>query len=199
MSMVMVCVSDERTLYLLLVLHSLNASHLNMNAHPLRRSSPCAGHPLAQAIPCAGYPLCWQSFCRSSLEQVIPCTGLFVSPSGASLVVFTRIGSIILMYIRARIVIVALDVFQLVGTIVVGYVVVCMAPTDKIGLCGIDICSLPCFRLVEMPFLLAVSVRPINVQRLSRSIVFDNRFKMWDVALILKEATALGAIAERLR
>ena len=73
----------------------------------------------------------------------MPCTGFFASPFGASLVVCTRIGSIILMYIRARLVIVALDAFQLVGTIVVDYVVLCLAPTDKIGLCGSEISSLP--------------------------------------------------------
>ena len=66
-----------------------------------------------------------------------------MSPSGASLVVFTRFGSIILMHTGDRIVIFALAALQLVGTIVVGYVVVCPAPTDKSGLCGLDICSLP--------------------------------------------------------
>ena len=69
----------------------------------------------------------------------MPCTGFFAShfgarPFGSSLAVFRRFGSIVMT---------ALEVFQLVGTIGVGYVVVCMAPTDKIGLCGIDICSLP--------------------------------------------------------
>ena len=69
----------------------------------------------------------------------MPCTGFFAShfgarPFGSSLAVFRRFGSIVMT---------ALEVFQLVGTIGVGYVVVCITPTDKNVFCGIDIPSLP--------------------------------------------------------
>ena len=77
----------------------------------------------------------------------MPCTGFFAShfgarPFGSSLAVFRRFGSIV-MHLDDRPVMTALEVFQLVETMVVGYVVVCMAPTDKKVFCGIDIPSLP--------------------------------------------------------